>query len=289
MKLNSRTTLTFAGIVASLMLTFVQAPISAQAQAGKGAKGKGKGLSRIPDPRVEQRTYHFAETDEEMPYAIFVSSKVSPDKKNPLIVALHGLGGNPNSLLHDNAIGLAEEGGYILVGPMGYNTGGWYGSLSPGDGNSKRLVQGPANLAELSEKDVMNVLEIVRGEFNVDDDRTYLMGHSMGGAGALFLGPKHASDWAAIAAIAPAARHVLANAEAALTPVKDSLPVMIAQGGADTAVSVEGTRKWAELMNELDMDYEYLEVGKADHGTIINIAMPDIFAFFKQHTKSGSR
>ena len=28
----------------------------------------------------------------------------------------------------------------------------------------------------------MNVLAMVRKEFNVDDNRTYLMGHSMGGA-----------------------------------------------------------------------------------------------------------
>ena len=56
----------------------------------------------------------------------------------------------------------------------------------------------PPNLRELSEKDVMNVLELVRKEFNVDDRRTYLMGHSMGGAGTLYLGTKYASNWAAI-------------------------------------------------------------------------------------------
>jgi hypothetical protein len=40
-------------------------------------------------------------------------------------VALHGLGGDHNSLLRGNAIDLAEEGGYILVGPMGGDPGGW--------------------------------------------------------------------------------------------------------------------------------------------------------------------
>ena len=33
----------------------------------------------------------------------------------------------------------------------------------------------------------MNVLAIVRMEFNVDDHRMYLMGHSQGGAGALHI------------------------------------------------------------------------------------------------------
>src|SRR2546428_10059066 len=74
-----------------------------------------------PDPRVQQRTYHFKDTSEEIPYAVFVSSKVTKDKKSPLIIALHGLGGTHNSLMRGNALDLAEEGGYILVGPMGYN------------------------------------------------------------------------------------------------------------------------------------------------------------------------
>jgi len=36
---------------------------------------------------------------------------------------------------------------------------------------------------------------MMKKEFNVDENRTYLMGHSMGGAGALFLGSKHAAQW----------------------------------------------------------------------------------------------
>ncbi len=50
---------------------------------------------------------------------VFVSSKVTKDKKNPLIIALHGLGGDQNTLMRAGAIQAAEEGGYILVGPMG--------------------------------------------------------------------------------------------------------------------------------------------------------------------------
>ena len=140
--------------------------------------------------------------------------KSRKDKKAPLIVALHGVFGDGNSLLRGNALDLAEEGGYILVGPMGYNPQGWFGSPvivmngGPGKGKGKGPGAGkggppptpePPNLAELSEKDVMNVLAIVRKEFTVDDKRTYLMGHSMGGAGALFLGPKYVDQWAAVA------------------------------------------------------------------------------------------
>lgn len=247
------------------------------------------GFNREPDPRVEQRTYHFADTDEDLPYAVYVSSKVSSDKDNPLIIALHGLGGDQNSLLRGNAIDLAEEGGYILAGPMGYNSGGWYGSpvmnLGGRGGRGGGAPQ-PDNLDELSEKDVMNVLAMMREEFNVDDSRTYLMGHSMGGAGTLFLGSKHNDQWAAIAAIAPAAFLMQQNRGHILRPIKDaSLPVIVVQGDADTAVPVDNTRQWIDTMKELDIELEYVEIPGGDHGSVISDGMPDIFEFFAEHTK----
>ena len=41
---------------------------------------------------MQQRKYHFDDTNRNLPYALFVSSKVTKDKKNPLIVALHRVG-----------------------------------------------------------------------------------------------------------------------------------------------------------------------------------------------------
>ena len=61
-------------------------------------------------------------------HAVFVSSKVTKGKKAPLIVALHGLGGNQNTMLTKAALDLAEEGGYIMVGVMEDNCNGWYGA-----------------------------------------------------------------------------------------------------------------------------------------------------------------
>ena len=52
---------------------------------------------------------------------------------------------------------------------------------------------------ELSEKDVINVLEIVLSEYPVDRASMYLTGHSMGSGGTWYLGAKYAQYWAAIA------------------------------------------------------------------------------------------
>lgn len=282
------------GMAAAALLSqtaSAQPPTPQPAQTAPG-RGRGPFPVRPPDPRVQQRTYHFAEADKDMPYALYVSSKVTKAKAAPLIVALHGMGGDHNSLLRGNAIDLAEEGGYILVGPMGYNPQGWFGSpvITPrrgGPGGQQASID-PPNLRELSEKDVMNVLDLIRKEFTVDPQRTYLMGHSMGGAGTLFLGPKYASNWAAIAAMAPAAFAMLPTAPDLLTPIKSTMPVLLLQGDADKVVPPEYARRWAAVMKDLNMNYRYVEMPGEDHGTIIAKSMPEIFRYFGEHSKPAT-
>ena len=38
-------------------------------------------------------------------------------------------------------------------------------------------------------------------------------------------------------------------------------------------------------MKDLRVEYRYKEIPGADHGSVIEQGMPDIFAFFKEHTK----
>src|ERR1044071_1875151 len=113
----------------------VQAAGPAQAvpaAPGTAAQAPGRGRAPQPvDPRVQIRMHHFAETNQDIPYSLFVSSKVKKNKKAPLIVTLHGIGGTHTTMMRPNAIDLAEAGGYILLGPMGYNPRGWYGAPAP--------------------------------------------------------------------------------------------------------------------------------------------------------------
>src|SRR5262249_43664986 len=218
--------LTFSFYIVTTEIQFAQQPGQPTAAAAAGQQAaRGGGQRGRVDPRVQQRTYVFKETNEFLPYALFVSSKVRKDKKNPLIVALHGLGGDQNTMVRETyrAVELAEQGGYILVAPMGYNSAGWYGlpvgaprgnrgAAAPqrgapagrgtfGSDAGGKAVTDAARVREVSEKDVLNVLDMIKKDFNVDERRTYLMGHSMGGAGTLYLGVKYPSSWAAIAAI----------------------------------------------------------------------------------------
>src|SRR5262249_20161726 len=110
-------TLALAGLAASLILA--QAPEQTPTPDGKQAvKGKGKGGGFAQDSRVQVRTYHFADTNEDLPYSLYVSTKVTKDKKAPMVVSLHGLGATQTIMMTPPAVDLAEEGGYILVAPL---------------------------------------------------------------------------------------------------------------------------------------------------------------------------
>src|SRR4029079_17467808 len=100
------------------------------------------------------------------------------------------------------------------------------GALPPGLLNNPN---DPPNLRELSEKETLEVVDLVRKEFKVDDDRTYVMGHSMGGAGALSLAIQSPQRWAAAAALAPAAFTVDAQGLGKIP----KMPIMLVHGDMD--------------------------------------------------------
>src|SRR5688500_3811723 len=187
---SRRSTMTpIAKSLASLGLatTLCLQPFVAAAQGGpppqvltEGIRG---GSEVTPENGVEIRKYVFKETGEELPYSVFVSSKVKKDQKAPLIIALRGFTGTTLTFVRGTAVDLAEEGGYILVGAIGYNNRAGFGvQAGPRPGAGPGAARGaapsvpaqaprpqppmvggtketdPARVTEYSEKDVMNVL-----------------------------------------------------------------------------------------------------------------------------------
>ncbi len=279
------------------------------------------------DDRVELREYLFTDTNEMLPYAVFVSSKATEDKKAPLVLALHGFSGNHGTFMRTQCVDEAEKNGTILIGAMGYSPSGSFGmpmggrgapgrrvgapaatngptpqaKLQPGDGRVRDGQPGrgmfmgmrnglggtketdPAKVAELSEKDAMNVLEMARKEFNVDDDRIYLMGHSLGGGGALHMGEKYSTIWAAVAGLAPAAFGFQWSADQKLKKV----PLLIIVGDDDRLVT--GSKQLADQLSGLNFRIEYKSLPGLDHGGIIGGSMPEVFKFFNKHSKPRSK
>lgn len=271
-------------------------PLQAQPPGTPMPEGIRWGSEIEPEPGVQIRNYRFEPTGENLPYSVYVSSKIKPGEKAPLIVALRGFTGTTLTIVRGTAVDLAEEGGYILVGPIGYNNRAGFGvpprapagtAAAPppqGDRPQPPLVGGsaetdPARVTAHSEQDVMNVLAMVRKEFPVDEKRIYLVGHSQGGGGARHLAEKYPDIWAAVALQAPAIFDV------ELTPASRilGLPLLVVVGGKDTLK--DSNREFTERVGALGGDVEFRLYEDLDHGTIILGSLREVFSFFDQHAR----
>jgi predicted peptidase len=255
------------------------------------------------DKRVKGRDYVFPETGEKIPYALFVPSNYDAAKKWPLMVGLHGAGRPYDWLMgYHGIIDFAERDGFIMVTPLGYRSRGGFGaprstrrrppSTTPPPGRTAAQERAlaeeeqnlPANISALSEKDVMSVFEIVRKEFNVDPDRVYLWGHSMGGGGTYHLAAKYPGIWAAVAVAAPGPPAELDQLERF-----KHIPILVLQGDADQTVPPARTRDSVAKMKQLGMECLYVELKGGDHSLFISKntdTLSKIFSFFNIVQKS---
>jgi poly(3-hydroxybutyrate) depolymerase len=297
------------GLAAAAALAFIS-PVQAQTSSLRDAFGpapSSEELAKLPQtPGAkgdQQRHYFFAAADKEMPYRLYVPKNYDPKVATPLIVALHGYGGNQNYFfaIAKDVQTLCDKYGFIFVAPLGYSRTSWYGApLSiPGDiprspppsGQAAKNAPPPPptepekSPAEqrheraLSEMDVMNVLGLVRHEYNVDPARIYLMGHSMGGFGTWFLGAKYSDIWAAIAPMSG----TFANHDFHLADLKN-VPVMLAVGSTETA-TVSASKAEIDAMNVAGMTTAYFEAEGGTHMSMIAPSVPEIFAFFVKQKK----
>jgi poly(3-hydroxybutyrate) depolymerase len=263
-------------------------------------------VERTPS-EVESRTYFFEKAGKEMEYALYVPNGYDKSKYYPLLVLLHAMRSDPQAVMrYEGIIQEADARGYIVVAPYGYNERGWYGSRGPrrgqftgrGIGRGRGNRRGredyiapsfggqffgregdPVNLGELSELDVLNVLEIAKKEFRIDNRRIYLMGHAMGGGGTLHLGVTHPKIWAGLAALAPSF-----YADPKVLHQSRNIPTIIVIGDEDAIVSVDRIRPLVAQMEKSKTDYRYIEIAGGDH--YLSIAqnpelISKVFEFFE--------
>ena len=213
--------------------------------------------SNIEDSRVQHRTYTFPPTGETIPYALFIPSSYNEGNPAPLIISLHGLGRTYDWLMgYHGFLDQAEVNGYIVVTPLGYIRRGWYGSRETEDQQDSKY----------SEQDVMEVLRLVRDELSVDNNRIYLWGHSMGGAGTYHIAAKYPDLFAGLGVAAPAPESNL-DIKATLERIKH-IPIFVLQGDEDGLVTL--TRRWVEQMQSLGMQHVYAEIPGGDHSLVIS-------------------
>jgi predicted esterase len=233
----------------------------------------------------QHRKYHFAEANADEPYRLCVPTNWDGKSSLPLAMFLHGSGSDENSYVDSNnkqMVTLAQQHGYLLVAPLGDK--GAYGNFlrlsSPfgkPDEAAKLMAQVTADSErtnELSEQDVINVLELVLAEYPIDRASMFLFGHSMGSGGTWYIGGKYASYWKGLAPMSgPFVQETVYPWDALR-----NLYLSVTEG--TQAPSVDGShvlRDW--LKTNGFTKAEYKEVN-ADHGGMIPLVLPDVFDFF---------
>ncbi|HYE89017.1 MAG TPA: alpha/beta fold hydrolase, partial [Vicinamibacterales bacterium] len=242
--------------------------------AARGGKDPFKG--RTGD---FERHYLLQGANEIMPYRVYVPKAYAPARATPLVIALHGLGGNEDSMFDSYSQQppqLAERHGFLLASPMGFRRDGFYGSGIMGAQDAAARRRG-----EYSEKDVLEVLRLMKAAYNVDESRIYLIGHSMGAIGAWALAAKYPQTWAAVAAFAGTGAPSLADA-------MKHIPQFVVHGDNDPTVNVSGSRNMVGALKKLNANVTYVEVPGGGHSDVVVPNLPKAFEFLASHRKQES-
>ncbi len=239
-----------------------------------------------------KRSYRFEAANATIPYRIVIPPSWDGTSKLPMLVFLHSGGANENTNLDANnkqLVNLAIEHGYVLVSPLGHQGAygfhlrlpAFFGQQAAANQQIAAVTTSAERTNQLSEWDVLNVIEIVRHEYPIDPQRTFLAGHSMGAGGTWYLGAKYPDYWAALAPLSGPFVHVEGYPWENIRP----LPVFVTEG--NNTASTAASRAVHEYMVEEDFDVTYKEV-VADHEGMIPLVLEDVFTFINENPKPVS-
>lgn len=240
----------------------------------------------------QKRSYRFDSANATVPYRLVIPSGWDGASPLPLMVFLHSGGANENTNLDANnkqLVNLANRHGYALLSPLGYQ-GAYgfhlrlpavFGQQASADQQIAAVTASAERTNQLSERDVLNVLEIVLNEYPIDPRRMFLAGHSMGAGGTWYLGAKYPDYWAALAPLSGPFVHREGYPWDNIRP----LPVFVTEG--NNTASTAASRAVHEYMAEEGFDVTYKEV-VADHEGMIALVLEDVFAFFNGNPKPSA-
>jgi predicted esterase len=209
-----------------------------------------------------RRAYRSAVDQTLQPYRLFVPNSYDGQRDFPLVVALHGSGGDENDFFDSYPESPlkpeAQRLGFLVVCPKGRGPISGY--------------RGPA------EQDVFDVLAEVQRDYRIDPRRIYLMGHSMGAYATWRLAAQHPAIFAALGPIAgggnPADMEKLRG-----------VPQYVVHGALDETVPVKQSRAMVAAARKLGAPVVYVELPAAGHYDAIIGEFGPMLEFFAAHPK----
>ncbi len=198
-------------------------------------------------------TTHLSSLDGSIqPMTLLVPPDYDPQRAYPLVVALHGAKG----CLIGHAFSVKQD--FIVVAPHG---------------------RGQTGYRDFGERDVFEAIEEAQRRYNIDPDRIFLTGHSMGGGGTFSLATRYPHRWAAIVPMAARGARPLEWMQNLL-----HVPTLFYHGGDDEVVPVTMAREAAGYVRKLGYPFRYEEVKGKPHWW--GVDFPEVFAFFAQHRRT---
>jgi predicted esterase len=216
-----------------------------------------------------------------------------PAKRWPMVIQLHGYNGaNPpyvgwwfvdwrHAPINTE---YADNKGVIVLEPHG---------------------RGNTSYLGLGDRDLLRVIKMAKERFSVDEDRVYLTGESMGGAGVWNVGTRQPEIFAAIAPTYGGFDYRLympESAQSTLSPREkfgfekngtfatvDSLfnmPIFVNHGDSDQAVNVENSRYVVRLLQRWGFDVRYREHPGMGHEDLK--AANEIIDWFLLHKRDAN-
>ncbi len=219
----------------------------------------------------------------------YLPGNYDPDKKWPIVINLHGYyGANPVYVkwwsIDLRHMDLVDKFPVIDLEPHG---------------------RGNTSYTGIGEKDILKCIEMAKEKFNIDEDRIYLKGESMGGGGTWYVGTRHTDIFAAIAPVYGgwdyhsnmdkeqfsklSEREIFdleksssfAQADALLTT-----PVFVTHGDIDESVDVKYSRYAINLLQRWGYDIRYHEYPGFGHEGIPYT--DEVISWFLQHKKNAA-
>ncbi len=195
------------------------------------------------------------------PYTVYVPESYNRLKKYKLLIALHGYSGEDNGIA--KSISQAKPEDFIIAAPF---------------------ARGSLAYASIGEQDVLEVMDRLTNAYNIDPDRIYIMGISMGGYGTWRFAQLYADRFAAAAAFCGwTGTDYLSNLR--------NLYTYVFHGDVDPVVSIEPDRRAVSILKKLNYQVHYEELPGVDHdawnGWIRITKNPSlIFEYLRKHKRN---
>lgn len=237
-------------VVTALMLF----PLSSQAQD-----------KRDKYEAFEKKCY-VSERGDTLRYRFLQPEKLERGEKYPLVLFLHGAGergsDNEKQLVHGGQMWLnpvnRESYPCFVLAPQCPSDGYWAYLTRPESFDPVQMPSEPEMTPVF--RSVKELLDICLAKPEVDNDRIYVMGLSMGGMGTFDMAIRYPELFAA-------AIPICGTVNASRLSASKGVAFRIFHGDADDVVPVEGSREAYRALKEAGADVEYIEFPGVNHGS----------------------